>query len=157
MAEKKGKRNRRASLRGWWKVLPFILGPMALLMTFAQLESSAKRNQLEGNALVEARRDLLTEIENLEVEYRDLVNIKSVSVKALNMQLVERNPDQLVEIQPIAIDESLALKNAYVPRDLNNSTPSRSVLVRIEYELAHHESGDVWGAPSGNAETYQQD
>jgi len=57
----KSKRKRRATLRGWWKVLPFMVCPTILLMTFARWEAGRLQNQYRRGEQLEAIRELRKE------------------------------------------------------------------------------------------------
>ena len=135
---KKTGRKRRASLHGWWKVLPFLLGPMVLFMTFAYWESARIRNQFATNDRKTMIEEIRKEIEDLQVTNHELASIKRMARRAPSMDLQLPTSDQLVVVPPIAIERSLADKATFLPAHAASSSPARSVLIRIEYELAEN-------------------
>lgn len=135
---KKVRRKRRASLHGWWKVLPFLLGPMMLFMTFAYWESGRVRNQFAANDRKSMIKEIRKEIEDLQVTNHELASIKKMARRAPTMDLQLPTSDQLVVVPPIAIERSLADKATFLPAHAASSLPGRSVLIRIEYEFAEN-------------------
>lgn len=137
------KRNRRASMRGWWKVLPFVLGPASLLMTFAHWETQRLRNQYDRIDRLRTIQELTKEIEQLRSSERARASLEVLSEKAPKLEMRERDPEQVVIVPPIAVEEALASLAQYSPPGQTPPDPTRDVVVRIEYSVAesYAESG----------------
>lgn len=138
---KTGKRNRRASLRGWWKVLPFLIGPAALLMTFAHWETQRLRNQYDRIEGLNRIQELTKEINQLRDAERDKTRLELLDEQAPKLELREPDPNQVVIVPPIAVEESLAALAQYTPPEEEPPGPARDVVVRIEYTVADSQTG----------------
>ena len=130
------KRTRRASLRGWWKMLPFLIGPAALLMTFAHWETQRLRNQYDKIDRMRRIEVLTKSIERLRDAERDRTRLELLDEQAPKLELREPNPNQIVIVPPIAIEESLDRIAQYAPPAASAPEPTRDVVVRIEYAVA---------------------
>jgi hypothetical protein len=154
----KVKRNRRASLRGWWHVLPFLLGPIALLLTFAHWETERLHNQYERIDRMRTIDTLSKEIKQLRDSDRSLTRIELMDEKAPTWQLREPDPNQIIIVPPIAIEQALDRLAEHRPEAEAVEDDARNVLVRIEYEVAED---DDWRPGTTAAEMslveYEQD
>jgi hypothetical protein len=130
----KSKRKRRATLRGWWKVLPFMVCPTILLMTFARWEAGRLQNQYRRGEQLEAIRELRKEIGYLRDQDRELNRISVMDRKAPGWGLGEPDPDQVVVVSGDEIENAVSRIEAYRRDYRMADLPTRTVLLHVSYE-----------------------
>lgn len=129
----KTKRIRRATLRGWWKVLPYLACPTILLMTFAYWEAERLQNQYRRIDLVNTMQELRKEIEYLHDNNRDLTRIEVMDEKAPTWALVEPDPDQIVIVPSGEVEKALSEIQVYRADSVTARLPTRTVLMHLDY------------------------
>lgn len=130
----KTKRKRRATLRGWWKTLPFLICPVLLFMTFANLEASRLRNQYHRIELVDKEQALRKDISQLQDLDREMNRIEIMDEKAPNWELRDPDPDQIVIVPSDSISKSIDEIHAYQSGIQQERLPTRTVLLHVTYE-----------------------
>lgn len=149
------RRYRKASLRGWWRSLPFLLSAFGLLFTCAMLEARLLNNEYRSNALTTEIWEVRAEMKKLRDRRHYLNRMERMDSQAPALSLVPADPEQIVPIEIEAEDDRTARRVKRPAR-----TPSRSVVMRlvapprerlprapsVEREIA---SADNHPAPSG--------
>ncbi|MFP6616632.1 MAG: hypothetical protein VCB26_09520 [Candidatus Hydrogenedentota bacterium] len=130
----KSKRKRRASLRGWWNVLPFLASPTLLLMTFAHWEAGRLQNQYQRSERLGVIQDLRKEIDYLYDQDRELNRIEVMDKKAPGWGLGEPDPDQVVIVSRDEIEKTLSGIEAYRRDYREAELGTRTVLLHVTYE-----------------------
>ena len=101
---RKGRRRRRASLRGWWRVLPFVAAAGATFVVFTWLHSQVLRNEyrsIELTAEIGRVKDRLAELRG--ERYR-LGRMERMNEKAPKQELIEPEPGQIQIVRAAAED-----------------------------------------------------
>ena len=129
----KSKGKRRATLRGWWKVLPYLACPIMLLMTFAHWEAGRLQNQYRRIELLKTVQELMKEIGYLRDHDRDLNRIAVMDKKAPGWGLGEPDPDQIVVVPASEVERSLSRIRAYQRDYRVAELPTRTVLLHVSY------------------------
>ena len=91
-------RYRKATLAGWWKVLPLIGLPFGALFFEAWVQTHILKDQYEINQLSGEVRALETSLATLRHEHTYLVRMERMEAKAPDLGLVLPNPGQIEEI-----------------------------------------------------------
>lgn len=124
------RRRRRASLRGWWRTLPFVFLLGATLSVFTWLHTQCLRNEYRANKLANEIQRVKDRIGDLRGERYDLGSLERMKEAAPKHALVEPRPGQ-IRILDITREEMAALRDERVVA----SPPvrmTRSVVVRID-------------------------
>ena len=127
-------RKRRATLRGWWKVLPFLLCPSMMLMTFAHWEAGRLQNQYLRIELLGQEQELRKEIGNLLDHNREKNRIGDMVKKAPGWGLREPDPDQIVVVSPEEVEAGLEWIAKHRESILVAKLPTRAVMLNLSYE-----------------------
>lgn len=130
------KRIRRATLRGWWRNLPFLLLPMGVFMSFAYLETARLQNQYKQSDVTRYIQQLTKEIENLRANNRELTRIEVMDQQSASWQLREPDPNQMIPLSPIAVETAYAKVNAFSNQYYVAELPTRTVMLHVDYENA---------------------
>src|SRR5690606_13227934 len=126
----KERRIRRASLRGWWRGLPLVLPPFAVLFAFAWFEVKRLDNEFMAGALADKIQPVNERNEHLEQEINELSTVDRLSAKASVLDLHKPSPGQHIVIHPSA--ETLARLEMPRPAARADRPPTRIVIVRLE-------------------------
>ena len=92
--------HRKTSLRGWWRVLPFLLLPFGVFLYQAWLHTEILANQYEVNDLtvsIRETRDMNRDLSDAKYHLERMVRIDE---KAPDLGLMEPKPGQLIFIVP---------------------------------------------------------
>ena len=89
---------RKVSLRGWWKVLPFLLMPFAVFSYQAWLHTEILANQYEENDLKVSIREIKNANRDLSDSKYHLERMARIDEKAPGLGLMEPKPGQLIFI-----------------------------------------------------------
>lgn len=93
------KRPRKASLRGWWHALPFLLSAFAVFFLFTWLEAQRLKNEYRANALVSEIWEVRARIQKLQEQSHYLNRMERMDRQAPSLELIEANPDQIVLVR----------------------------------------------------------
>ncbi len=148
MAQHK-KRIRRATLRGWWKNIPFLALPMGVLMSFAFLETSRLQNQYDKSDLTVYIGQLKKDIESLRANDRDLTRIEVMDSQASLLQLRDPDPNQVIPLSPMAVETGYAKVKTHQSQYRVATLPTRTVVLHVEYEDEFAQAGGI--VPGGVA------
>lgn len=113
----KSRRHRKVSLRGWWRVLPFLLLPFLVFSYQAWLHTEILANQYEANDLIVLIREAEAANQDLSGAMQELEGIKRIDAKAPDLGLVEPNPGQRVLIAPTSGREVLSRETTVFRND----------------------------------------
>ncbi len=119
---------RRATLRGWWKPLPFLLLPFCVLFAFASLEGRRLQTEYDIIDLITKIRAVNLEIGILRDERRELNRIELLDERAPSLNLVEPDPEQRVVLPKETIRAALRVVQDYSGTVLYRSGQPRTVL-----------------------------
>lgn len=94
------RRDQRATLRGWWKWLPFLIVPFSLVMFEARLHARILANQYEANSLTTKLDEIEGKIDGLQDDQHGLTRLDRIASQAPELELVEPRPGQVVMVKP---------------------------------------------------------
>ena len=94
------RRDQRATLRGWWKWLPFLVVPFSLVMFEARLHARILANQYEANALRTKLGEIEGKIDVLQDDQHGLTRLDHIASQAPELELVEPRPGHVVVVKP---------------------------------------------------------
>lgn len=126
----RSRRVKRTNLRGWWKGLPFILLPFALLLLFARFETLRLNHEYKAIALTNRIRAVQDDMKQLRASEHDLKRFERMEAQAPRLRLVEPNPGQIVVVNPSA-GPAASLPAAKV-RAIDSGPPVRTVIFRFD-------------------------
>lgn len=92
-------RHRRGSLRGWWKYLPFIAVPFAVLFFEVWHNTQILNNEYRKNTLRTAIRQSGARLDGLEDHAHELARMERVLERAPDLGLIPPNPGQVIKIE----------------------------------------------------------
>jgi len=124
---RKGRRRRRASLRGWWRALPFTLGAGALFLIFSWLHTQLLSNEYRSIELTAEIQRVKDRIAGLRGERFELGSLERMQEYAPRHFLIEPKPGQVQIVRPTA-DELSAIASAGRP-SAKPERMTRSVVV----------------------------
>lgn len=133
MRQRRGSKRDIGSLRGWWKALPFLFLPFAVIFFEAWLHTQILQNQYKVNGLSGEIRQLEERLHVLREEHHRLGRIERMTAKAPDLALVAPKPGQIIVIRP----EARALA----------SLPMSKVLVHKNRSLSTQEQPSSRPAP----------
>ena len=133
MAQKQ-KRIRRATLRGWWKNVPFIVLPLGLFMSFAYLETARLQNQYEQSEVISYINLLTRELDHLRANNRELTNMERMDDKSGLHQLRAPDPNQVIPLSSVAVESAYAKVKTYGLHQTTPVLPTRTVMLHVSYE-----------------------
>jgi hypothetical protein len=142
------RRRRRASLRGWWRVLPFVVAAGGAFATFTWLHSQILRNEyrsIELTTEIERVNDRLAELRG---ERYQLGRMKRMNEQASERALVEPKPGQIEIVR--AKPEDLKAFEKSAPNALA-AQRTRSVVVILETMAAAPQAPASAPAPEPSA------
>jgi hypothetical protein len=131
---RKGRRRRRASLRGWWRALPFIALGGVTFFVFAWLHTQRLRNEYHAIELTAEIRHTKDRIAELRGKGYQLGSMERMEDVAPQHALVEARPGQIQVIRPTEAD-LIAFEAASQP-PAAPARPTRSVIVLLEAPAA---------------------
>ena len=102
MRQRRGTQNEIGSLRGWWKALPFLFLPFAVIFFEAWLHTQILQNQYKVNGLSGEIRQLEERLHSLREAHHRLGRIERMTAKAPDLALVAPKPGQIMVIRPEA-------------------------------------------------------
>jgi len=154
-----GRRRRRASLRGWWRVLPFVAGAGLLFLMFSWLNTHLLRNEYRSIELTAEIQRVKERIAELRGERFELGRLERMDEYAPKQELKEPRPGQVQIVTPTA--EELTELAAAVRHPAKTERATRSVVMLLKgvdapaptpaapsTALAHSESADSAEAAS---------
>ncbi len=124
---RKGRRRRRASLRGWWRALPFTACAGALFFVFAWLHTQVLRNEYRSIEITAEIQRVKDRIAGLRGERYQLGSLERMQESAPQQKLIEPKPGQVEIIRP-TLEEVSALAGASRPA-AKPERVTRSVMV----------------------------
>lgn len=98
MAAKRGTK-RRATLAGWWRGVPFVIVPFAVLFSEAWFRTGILTNHYRLNELTVEMRDVQARIQELRVEESHLTRLSRIDSAAPDLGLIPPSPGQVVVIE----------------------------------------------------------
>jgi len=104
---KRDRRNKRTSMRGWWKVTPFIVLPICLLLVFFKLETHRLHNEYRTVQLIGEIRAIETEIALLRDMNRDRNRMERMEEASPILKLREPNPNQIKVLSDDSITSAI--------------------------------------------------
>lgn len=123
------RRRQRASLRGWWRVLPFVGMVGATLFVFTWLHTQRLHNEYRANELAREIRRVNDRIGDLRGERYDLGRLERMEAAAPEHALTEPRPGQ-IRILKVTREEMAALEQDRV--DMPERTRvTRSAFIRL--------------------------
>jgi hypothetical protein len=108
------RRRQRASLRGWWRALPFVAMIGVTLFVFTWLHTQRLQNEYRANELSREIRLVDERIGDLRGERYDLGRLQRMDAEAPEHALVEARPGQ-IRIVKVTREELAALEGERVP------------------------------------------
>lgn len=105
MIKRSVRRAGRASLKGWWKCLPLLLPPFAVLVFETWLHTQILANQYEAIELKQQIGEIDGRMADLAEERQSLVRMERMHSKAPDLDLVEPDPSQIEVIRAGAWEE----------------------------------------------------
>ncbi len=127
---RKGRRRRRASLRGWWRALPFTVGAGALFFVFAWLHTQLLRNEyrsIELTAEIQRVKGRIAELRGERFALGSMESMKRKHELAFKDALLEPRPGQVQIVRPTI--EDLSTMAAAVHSTAKPERTTRSVVV----------------------------
>lgn len=127
---RKGRRRRRVSLRGWWRVLPFVVLTAATFFVFTWLHAQRLHNEYRAIELAAEIDRVKDRIAGLRGERYRLGRMERISEAAPQHALVEPKPGQVKVVQANAED----LKRTTVAKESppKPAKPTRSVVLILD-------------------------
>lgn len=108
---------RRATLRGWWKFLPFIVLPASTIFVEAWLNTQILKNQYTGNGLLAELREVRIEANLLRDRKHHLERMERIHAEASDLGLIQPSPGQFevivseeTDVEAYASDEIAPLE-----------------------------------------------
>lgn len=98
------RRIRKASLRGWWKMLPFILIPASVVFVEAWLQTQILRNNYESSHTLRELRESASIVDSLRDRRHELGRMERIHSGAIDLGLIEPGPGQ---IEVIRVEDEL--------------------------------------------------
>lgn len=124
------RRRRRASLRGWWRVLPFVIAGGGAFATFTWLHSQILRNEYRAIDLANEIDRVNNRIAELRGERYQLGRMKRMNEKAADAALIEPKPGQIETVR--AKSEDLKVNQPKTAANALAARPTRSVVIILE-------------------------
>ena len=100
-------RKRKASLRGWWKLLPFILLPSSAIFFEAWANTQILKDHYEASALLTELQSIRDASDVLRDRHHHLERMERIYDQAVDLGLIEPSPGQIEVIFADAIEEEL--------------------------------------------------
>ncbi|PCJ60075.1 MAG: hypothetical protein COA73_08580 [Candidatus Hydrogenedentota bacterium] len=119
---------RRATLRGWWKPLPFLLLPFCTLFLFAALEGRRLQTEYDIIKLITQIRAINIDIAHLKDERRELNRIELMDEQAPSLDLIEPNPEQRKIISEAVVRKAMKIVESHTESAISAPAPQRTVL-----------------------------
>ena len=98
-------RKRKASLRGWWKLLPFILLPSLAVFFEAWVHTQILKDHYEASALLKELHSVRDASDLLRDRHHHLERMERIHYQAIDLGLIEPSPGQIEVIFADAIEE----------------------------------------------------
>lgn len=151
----KRRRRRRATLRGWWRALPFVGLTGGLLFCFTWLETERLHNEYRAIELTREIRRVKDHIDELDSQRHRLSRFERMQQAAPELKLIEPTPGQIETIS-IEIDTLRALLSTPIETParrtrsayLNLNDAPRPSAAMAGDELAKSRSGETSAGPS---------
>ncbi len=124
------RRRQRETLRGWWRVVPFVFMVGVTLSVFTWLHTQRLKNEYRANDLAREIRRVNDRIGDLRGERYDLGRLERMDAAAPEHALVEPRPGQ-VRILDITRAELASLEDGRVEMP-KRSRVTRSVVMRVD-------------------------
>lgn len=124
------RRRQRETLRGWWRVVPFVLMLGATLMVFTWLHTQRLKNEYRANELAREIRRVNDRIADLRGERYHLGRLSRMDAAAPEHALVEPRPGQIRMLKITA--EELAALDTHRIEVPQRARVTRSVVVRVD-------------------------
>lgn len=93
------RREPKATLHGWWKYLPFVLLPFAVVFSEAWLRTGILESHFKLGELTERQRQVQEKMRALRVEESELRRLSRINSAAPDLGLVAPAPGQVVIIE----------------------------------------------------------
>ena len=93
------RRTPRATLKGWWKYLPFVLVPFGVVFSEAWLRTEILEGNFRLGEMTEKKREVQEEIRALRVEESELRRLSRIDSAAPDLGLVAPAPGQVIVIE----------------------------------------------------------
>ena len=127
----RSRRRKRETLRGWWRVTPFVVMLGATLMAFTWLHTQRLKNEYRANELAREIRRVNDRIGDLRGERYDLGRLERMDARAGEHALVEPRPGQ-VRVLKITLEEMAALQSERVDMPPQRRRVTRSAVLRVD-------------------------
>jgi len=122
-------RRRRASLRGSWRVLPFVAMVGGTLFSFTWLESARLKNEYRAIELSREIQEVKDEVARLCKERHDLGRLERMNEAAPVLELHEPAPGQVLIVKVSEETERRFVENT---ADTLGPPPTRSVRIALD-------------------------
>lgn len=126
----RSRHRQRETLRGWWRVVPFVLMIGGTLSIFTWLHTQRLKNEYRANDLAREIRRVNDRIGDLRGERYDLGRLERMDAVAPEHALVQPRPGQ-VRILEITRAELASLEGERVETP-KRSRVTRSVVLRVD-------------------------
>lgn len=127
---RKGRRRRRVSLRGWWRVLPFVILSSGTFFVFTWMHAQRLHNEYRAIELTAEIDRVKDRIAGLRGERYRLGRMERISEAAPQHALVEPRPGQVKVVQ--ASVEDLRRMAAVKEPASKPAKPTRSVVLILD-------------------------
>jgi hypothetical protein len=138
---KRSRKNKRNTLRGWWKPIPYIALPIGLLLVFFRLETHRLHNEYRAVHLIGEIQSIEKEIALLKDMNREKNRIERMEQEAPRLQLGEPNPEQIRILSNDSIDAAMKEMRQYeqsIP-DVVPITRSARIIFEENHALASND------------------
>ena len=108
---------RKASLRGWWKLLPFILLPASVIFFEAWAHTQILKDHYEASALLKELHSVRDASDILRDRRHHLERMERIHNQAIDLGLLEPSPGQIEVIFADAIEEKFEDENDFPSMD----------------------------------------
>lgn len=89
---------RRTGLSGWWKAVPIVAAPFAVLFSETWFREQILNDQYRANSLRNEIRDAKAKLDALNDRRHELVRLERINAKAPDLGLVMPKPGQTIEV-----------------------------------------------------------